>query len=126
MFRQLLSQMRDAKRRIGTSLLTQAIEIWRLRASRHSTVASEHHDSGLLDDRSMSRKQQNVGSRAEGPAHQIQDPQWLAVGNDKLLTYVLLDGLGLPYPRVKAVCHATRFHPQAEMLRTPAAIEAHL
>jgi len=116
---------RRARGKSGRSLAAQFLEIARLRLSRHSIQVSEYYDLGLFD---KPREEQGryVSFWAKDRVYRIQDPQWLAVGNDKLLTYVVLEGLGLPYPRVRAVCHPTRHHPGADLLTSAESAAAYL
>lgn len=106
-----------ASRKSGRSIVTQLVDIARLRLSRHGIRSDEYYDLNLFEKPS-SDQAAYIGAWAKDRVYRIQDPQWLAVGNDKLLTYLLLEGLKLPYPRVRAVCHSTRFHPNVRMLRS--------
>ncbi len=108
---------RRARRKSGRAIVAQLADIARLRLSRHSIQPSEYYDLGLFE-KSHDDQRRYVSFWAKDRVYRIQDPQWLAVGNDKLLTYAVLEGLGLPYPRVHAVCHPTRYHPGAELLRS--------
>ena len=123
--RELLRAAAQARSKTGKSLLTQLADIARLRLSRHSIQPSEYYDLGLFG---MPRRDQRayVSFWAKDRVYRVQDRQWLAVGNDKLLTYALLEGLGLPYPGVTAVCHPTRFHPGARLLRSADEAAAYL
>lgn len=106
-----------ARSKSGRSIVTQLMDIARLRLSRHSILPSEYYDLNLFE-KSGVEQATYIGAWAKDRVYRIQDSQWLAVGNDKLLTYVLLEGLKLPYPPVRAVCHSTRFHPDATLLRS--------
>lgn len=123
--RELWRAAAEARGKTGRSVVSQLADIARLRLSRHSIQASEYYDLGLFD---LPRREQAayVSFWAKDRVYRVQDRQWLAVGNDKLLTYALLEGLRLPYPRVVAVCHPTRFHPGAELLRTADEATAYL
>lgn len=123
--RELFRAAAQARGKSGKSLMAQLADIARLRLSRHSIQASEYYDLGLFD---VPRQDQAayVSFWAKDRVYRIQDRQWLAVGNDKLLTYTVLEGLGLPYPRVVAVCHPSRYHPRARLLRTADEAAAYL
>jgi hypothetical protein len=115
--RELMRAAAIARGRTGRSVVSQLADIARLRLSRHGIQPLEYYDLGLYE-KPRDDQRRYVGYWVKDRVYRVQDPQWLAVGNDKLLTYVVLEGLGLPYPRVVAVCHPTRFHPGARLLRS--------
>jgi len=97
---------RQAKARCGKGLLAQAVDIMRLRFGPGRLGASEYYYYGICDDErySFAEKQEFVGWRGNARIDAIlNDDDWRAVADDKLLFAHLMDGLGLPRPEIHAV-----------------------
>ena len=105
----------------GTGLLRQLTEILRLRYSVSSLGISEYYFYRLFDrqlsdedrDRFAGYRRERIVDRA------LNKDSWRAIANDKLVFYSTLTALGLPYPQVRAVCHAEgRLFGKVPCLRT--------
>jgi hypothetical protein len=97
-----------ARREAGVGVLQQFAEIVRLRYSPSAIGFSEYYNYRLFDrGLSPDDRRQFAGYRRESAIDRLLNKDyWRAVANDKLVLYATLRGLGFPYPRVRAVCHA--------------------
>jgi len=91
----------------GVGILTQLREILSLRSSKSQLGASEYYFYRLFDRRlTAEARHEFAGYRRERDIDRLlNEDNWRALANDKLVMYAAIDGLGLPYPRIKAVCH---------------------
>lgn len=121
----LIRAAQVARAKSGRSMLAQFMDMARLRLSRHAIFPNEYYDYCLFS-KSQSEQATFLGTWAKDRVYRVNNPQWLAVGNDKLLTYLTLKGLGLPYPKVLAVCHPIRHHSDAALLRDVGETERYL
>lgn len=115
----------QAKARSGVGLLRQMREILSLRYAESNLGISEYYFYRLFD-RELSDEQRRgfAGYRRERKVDRaLNRDTWRAVANDKLIFYLTLTALGLPYPKVRAVCHPRgRLFVDAPCLRTEAEI----
>lgn len=98
----------QAKALSGKGLLRQFTEILRLRYSGSKLGISEYYFYRLFD-RALSDEERHrfAGYRRERAIDRaLNKDSWRAIANDKLVFYATLSTLGLPYPQVRAVCHA--------------------
>lgn len=123
----LLAIARSA-RRVGTrGPLADLLEALRLRAGKQSLSVSEYFFYRLFEP-SLTREDRSrfVGWRREIEIDRtLNKSSWRAVANDKLLFYASLEGLGLPYPKLRAVySHSGRYLAGVPSLDSPAALAA--
>lgn len=115
--------------RTGKSLRSQAYEIARLRLGEGRLSPFDYYAYGLYDDSrySFAEKRAFISRRPRELFGGINDPEWKAICDDKLITYGLFQGLRLPHPEIYAVYQpgARTFGP-TPCLRTPEAVAAHL
>ena len=96
----------EARRKSGKGLARQLCEILSLRFGRQELTASEYYAYGLYDDTRFTReaKRRYGGVRVDVRLDRaLNDKKWHCITQDKIITYLLLNSLGLPYPRLKAV-----------------------
>lgn len=110
---------RAVKRATGKPVWHQMAEMLRLRLGDGKLMPHEYFDLGLYDDRRFDgeAKRRFVGQWAKDDIYRANEGKWHAIGDDKLVAYLLFAGLGAPYPKVFAVYHPTRSYP-ARLLRT--------
>ena len=103
-----LTNALNAKAESGKGLLQQFAEILSLRYSESSLGISEYYFYRLFDRRlSGDDRHRFAGYRREREVDRaLNKESWRAVANDKLTFYATLTALGLPFPAVRAVCHA--------------------
>ena len=110
------------RRRTGKSLASQMREIAALWWGPGRLRPYQYYAHRLYDDRrySMAEKREFVGWKGMVLTRTLNDPEWLAVCDDKLMTYTLLRGLCLPHPEIYAVYHpGGRTFGRVPCLRTP-------
>lgn len=107
---QLFKSYQAAARRAGRPLLALLWEAARLRLSPRQLGLSEYLDFRLYEtDLSWPAKQAFGGQRAQAAAEALLiDDYSKFLSLDKVTMYALLDGLGLPIPRVRAVYRSAR------------------
>jgi hypothetical protein len=125
--REIINTMREhasiARQESGKPLLSQAIEIVRLRQGAGKLDPDEYYQYGLYDDRRFTweQKQQFFGRRMEnGLIPILGEGWWLGLANDKVIAYAFLKGLGFPIPEPFAVYHPWRSAGDVPVLRTAA------
>jgi hypothetical protein len=117
---QIIKNLKETKRLCGKSIIGQISEIYHLRLGKGKLSAKEYYDYRLFDSAfTFEHKKTFVGAWAKGDVYMAQDPQWYGVGNDKALSYLLLQSFGLPVPPLKAIYQTRRFHPGVRLLKTP-------
>lgn len=122
-----LRKSNKAKKQYGKSQLKQFIEIFKLRKGPGKLSGREYYDYRLFEKRfSNSRQKTFAGTWIRNDVWKFQDPQWCGVGSDKLLSYLVLDALGLPIAPVKAIYGAPRYYPNAKILKSSADLLAFL
>jgi hypothetical protein len=94
----------NAKRSSGTGILSQLVEIARLRRPPNCISPSEYYDFNLSDNRKLSwaAKSSYLGWRSP-VIRDLQKPAWHALANDKLNFYGLMTGLGIQVPHLYAI-----------------------
>ena len=119
-FLDFLKKSKEAKMQSGKTRLKQFIEILNLRKGPGKLSGREYYDYRLFEKRFSSKQQKTfAGTWIRNDVWIFQDPQWCGVGSDKLLSYLVLDALGLPIAPVKAIYGAQRYYPNAEILKSP-------
>jgi hypothetical protein len=103
----LLKASLIVRERTGKPILEQMREIARLWLGTSRLPPSHYYAYELYDDQrySFSEKQEFVGWEWRVLARKLNNPEWIAVCDDKLMTYGMLRGLCVPYPEVYAVYH---------------------
>lgn len=93
------------RERTGKSLRSQAREIALLRRKPGRLHPVDYYAYELYDDQrySLAQKQEFVGWTYRVLQDALNDPEWKALCDDKLMSYAVFDGLHLPYPEVYAV-----------------------
>ncbi len=123
-------EMRYAKRELQKGYLSQLRDIVRLRLGPSKLGIQEYYFYRLFDDKLLEgrRKEEFAGERKILEIDkQMNCSDWRAIANDKLLFYHLMEGLGLPYPRVKAVyLNGFRYSPGALALCGEKAVQEFL
>lgn len=101
----LAESMRSAARGSGRKPAAQVRDIARLALAPGKLQPDEYFYYRLFDDRYDDRLQRTfVGRRLEEHLHRLTcEPEWRIVAHDKLLCYGLLQSLGYPVPRNRAV-----------------------
>jgi hypothetical protein len=121
--KQLLDLALLAKRATGKSILMQLLEIITLRRGYGELFAFEYYDFKLYDDRKFpdAKKHEFLGTRTETKVCQaVNSIHWDMIEEDKLMTYAVLTGIGLPVPRTFAVYHrGGRYFAPAVTVTTP-------
>lgn len=124
---EILAAARLAKAQSGRPVRAQLFEMARLRIGPGKIRPHEYFDYRLFEPSlTHSQRLEFVGNWVKAEIYQAQDPQWMAVGNDKLLSYAFLGACGLPVERVKAVAEPCRFYPNAALLHSAQAMSAWL
>lgn len=117
---QILHAARRAKQLSGKPIVSQLADMIRVRRGPGKVFPSEYFAYRLYSPAlDRAKLHEFVGLWARRKIYDVQDPQWLAVANDKLLSYMVLNSCGLPFPRVKAILDPFRTFPGADCLRSP-------
>ena len=126
----LLSRAQQAKRQSGKSILTQVLEIARLRKAYGQIGPSEYFDYGLFDERKHDEgsRQEFVGWNAETLINdQFNKIEWAALSLDKIVFYTFLEGAGIPYPKIQAIFSTSgRFLRETPTFTTPQSLSDYL
>jgi hypothetical protein len=106
--RALLVAAREVRARTGKSVFRQFREMASLRMGPGHLRASEYYAYEVFDDSlyGPAAKREVVSWPHYFLSSRLNHPRWKLLCDDKLLTYALLKGLGLPFPEVHAVFHA--------------------
>lgn len=104
----MLPAARHVRERTGKSIAAQAREIRELHRGPGRVRAFDYYAYGLYDDRvySPAARADFVGWTYEeclSRLWSVNDPAWSGLCDDKLISYALFRGLGLPFPEVLAV-----------------------
>jgi len=113
----------------GRGYLAQVWDLLRYRLSVQRVDPLEYYEFKLYEParREDAKRRPYVGMKSRGLlAARINNLLWAAVGDDKLVTYALMHGLGHAAPRVYAIHHPWRTHGDAAALPDRAALERHL
>lgn len=111
----------EARRQSGRGLLSQALDLLRLRFGEGRIGPAEYYFYRLFDAGHDARSRGRfAGYRlCREIDQQLNQRPWRALANDKLLMYSLFEGLRLPYPRLRAVySNPPRHFPAATALST--------
>lgn len=109
MIKRFLLNAHHIRKISGKSIIAQICEVLILRLSRVKLRAYEYYNFGLYDDRlySFKNKIAFVGISVEGRLNELlNDRQWHAIANDKLIFYSILKGVDLPIPTIYALFHS--------------------
>jgi hypothetical protein len=100
-------QLREVQRRHGVGPAQMIKEMSRLAAGPGYIGPSEYFIYRLFEQqRDFSEKLAFCGKRMERAMHgACNDPHWVALANDKLVTYSFLSAYGFPVPEVLAFYH---------------------
>lgn len=125
------NEMRYAKKELKKGYVAQLLDIFKLRFGRSKLGVAEYFYFRLFDDNLLSaeKKIEFGGWRKEDEIDKRMNvDDWRAIANDKLLFYSLMGGLGLPYPKVKAVYlnHGYRYLREGLLLTDMEAIKDYL
>jgi hypothetical protein len=106
--RQLLFRAaQHARAETGKGILSQFIEIARLRRGDSALHPRDYYAFRVFDDRAYSAAAKGeVVSWRHKVLGSVNDPQWRAVVRDKLNFYALIHSLGFPHPEVFALYQA--------------------
>jgi hypothetical protein len=98
-----------AKRSSGTGILSQLVEIARLRQPPNCISPSEYYDFNLSDKRKLDWAAKNSYLGWRSPViTDLQNPAWRSLANDKLNFYGLMRGLGFQVPHLYAIYSQSR------------------
>jgi glutathione synthase/RimK-type ligase-like ATP-grasp enzyme len=94
-----------ARRLAGKPVLSQFAEMVSLFASKSRLKPAEYFAFGLYDDRIFSRKAKAefVGTGARETIYAVNDGHWRAIGDDKIIFYAVMRGLGIRTPEIYGV-----------------------
>ena len=121
---QLARTARFISRTRGKPVAAQVREIVALRRGPGRLKPFDYYAYELYDDGryTAEAKREFISWRWDRLCRLLNDPAWTAPCDDKLMTYALFRGLGLPFPEVQAFFHpGTRTCGAIPALRTPAA-----
>ena len=112
------------RQRTGKSVGSQLREILSLRFGPGKLRPLEYYDFGLYDDTRFapSAKREFVGKKRNREVDALlNNRQWRAIADSKLVSYAILTGLGITTPAVHAIFHRRgRSFQSVPCLRTPA------
>jgi hypothetical protein len=93
------------RKQTGKSIASQLSEVLRLRLSRSALSPSEYYEYHLYqDDIAFADKRDYLGWRKSIAFDRALNlDSWRACANDKLLCHILLQGLGFPLPKIRAI-----------------------
>ena len=115
-----------ARRIAGKPVLSQLIEMLRLRLSEGEIAPDEYYNYELYNDHlfSFSAKRDFVGGRAAAKLYaRLNSLRWGAIARDKILFYTLMRGLGVRIPKLYAVyCPARRVFNGVPCITEPSAM----
>jgi len=124
------NEFRYVKREMRKGYLSQILDISRLRFGPRKLGIGEYYYFRLFDDNILlPKKKEFVGWRKQNEIDkQMNLDDWRAIANDKLLFYSLMGGLGLSYPKVKAVYlnHQYRYLREGLLLNSVEAVKDYL
>lgn len=104
----LITASIEAKRTSGKGMLSQLVEISRLRRPPNCVSPSEYYDFNLSDNQlDWAAKSSYLGWRSP-VITDLQNPAWHALANDKLNFYGLMTGLGFQVPHLYAIYSQSR------------------
>jgi len=108
---QWLGLARSVRQVKGKGVLSQLLEIAKLRSAAGKLSISEYYNYGLYDDHcfSPSGKREFIGAKLSAKLYgQLNHRFWRAIATDKLILYSMLQSLGLPFPRLYAIYQSNR------------------
>ena len=104
---QLLALSRAAKKQSGKSVISQIIDIIRLRASKGRITAEYYYNYRLFDPEfTWIQKTKYVGPWAKSRIYRMQDSETAKIFSDKALSYRFFHEKGWPHPKVLAITNA--------------------
>ncbi len=121
--------MRIAREKHGKSFSSQVGEIFRLSRGPGQLTPRDYYYYGLYDDSryDAAEKRRFLSDRVHPDViRRCCDVGWWGVGDDKVLAYLVLRGLGAPIPEVFGLYHPFRVFPGAPTWRTTAELETAL
>lgn len=119
---ELVRTARFVSRTRGKPLVEQVREIAALRRGPGRLKPFDYYAYELFDDDryTVEQKREFISWRWDRLCRLLNDPAWTAICDDKLVTYALFRGLGLPHPEVQAFFHpGTRTCGPIPAIRTP-------
>ena len=118
-------QMALAVRMHGVARLRMLREMAELATGPGSLIPSEYFIYRLFDPViTMPEKRRFIGKRMQGLMHRAcNDLRWTTIGDDKVVFYGLMSGLGFPVPKPIALYHPVRSFASVAALRSPRALE---
>ncbi|MGB7404899.1 MAG: sugar-transfer associated ATP-grasp domain-containing protein [Pacificimonas sp.] len=120
---ELLANAREVRRRTGKSVAAQFLDMARLRLGPQCIQTDEYYGLRLFDpNMSPDRRAEYMGRWAFERIYRIQDPDEVALGNDKLRTYAHFRTHDLPFPAVLGVYHPDETFDGAVSLRSAAEV----
>jgi hypothetical protein len=96
----------DTRRTTGKSILSQLIEMFRLRFLEGGIGPSEYYNYELYNDQlfPFSAKRDFVGGKATRKLYaDLNSVQWRGIARDKIVFHIFMRGLGLPTPKLYAI-----------------------
>lgn len=125
----LVATMAGVSRKAGRGALAQAADLLRLRLGPGKIEMDEYYLYGLYDRSRFSAQEaaRFAGRRRQSEdAKVVNDPAWYMLGQDKLAAGALLEGLGLPVPRLQAILNRDVDAPDLTVLRTREVLASYL
>lgn len=119
----------EVRARHGRGFAGQIWDILRFRLSLQRVDPLEYYEFKLYERarREDAKRRPYVGMKSRGLlATRINSPLWSAIGDDKLMSYAVLDGLGHAVPGLYALHHAWRTYGRQPALRDRQAVEGFL
>jgi glutathione synthase/RimK-type ligase-like ATP-grasp enzyme len=125
----LVANLAAVSRKAGRGAMAQAADLLRLRLGPGKIEMDEYYLYGLYDRSRFSAQEVAcfAGRRRQSEdAQVVNDPAWYMLGQDKLAAGALLEGLGLPVPRLQAILNRDVDAPGLTVLRTREALAGYL
>jgi hypothetical protein len=125
----LVATMAAVARTAGRGPLAQAADLVRLRLGPGKLEMEEYCAFALFDRARFSKEEaaRFAGRRRQAEdARLVNDQAWYMLGQDKLAAGALLEGLGLPVPRLQAILQRDLAAPGLTVLHTREDLAAYL
>ncbi len=120
---QFLEYARSAKQQSGTSIISQMIDVARLRMSDGGVTADYYYNYRLFEPKfTWHEKKSYVGPWAKTRIYRIQDQETARIFSDKFLSYRHFHEKGWPYPNVLAATHVENGFADIEPLNSEGAL----
>ncbi len=101
------------------------VEMLRLRMGPGKLSPGDYRDLGLFKKLVTFAEKQTYVSNYAIPKR-LNSNRWSIVGDDKLLTYDILEAQSLSYPEILAIYHPYRFFNHSLSIKTPSALRSFL